>query len=62
MNSPIDLLFNDNYINKEISDKRLDICNGCEKFIKITKQCKECGCIMPLKVKLKDSTCPLNKW
>ena len=27
-----------------------------------TKQCKECGCIMSVKTKLKFAACPLEKW
>lgn len=41
---------------------RYAICLECPKLIKITKQCKECGCVMPLKVKLKEAVCPLKKW
>lgn len=44
------------------ADKRLSICEECPDFIKLTKQCKQCGCIMPAKVKLLASTCPLGKW
>lgn len=42
--------------------KRLDSCLSCDRLIKVTKQCKECGCFMNLKVKLKDASCPLGKW
>lgn len=48
--------------SEEEAQLRLNICNSCDKLVQITKQCKECGCIMPVKVKLKDATCPLNKW
>jgi hypothetical protein len=41
---------------------RLDICQSCPKFVKLTSQCKECGCIMKLKTKLINASCPLNKW
>jgi len=44
------------------SSKRLEICESCDKFISATKQCRECGCIMPMKVKLANAKCPLNKW
>lgn len=57
-------LFNKNIgrVEQEIAKERLDICNGCERFIKATTQCKECGCIMKLKTKLPNASCPLNKW
>jgi hypothetical protein len=45
-----------------IAEKRLDICKQCPRYVKLTHQCKECGCIMNAKVKLADASCPLNKW
>jgi hypothetical protein len=41
---------------------RMDICNACPKLIQATKQCKECGCLMHLKTKLPNASCPLGKW
>jgi hypothetical protein len=46
----------------EQSDERLNTCNHCTEYIKVTKQCKQCGCFMPLKTKLLESVCPLGKW
>ena len=46
----------------ELANKRLDICLGCDRLIKATKQCKECGCFMALKVKIQGAVCPLGKW
>jgi Family of unknown function (DUF6171) len=60
--TPFDLFKSKNYIDKEISDKRISECYSCEELIKITKQCKKCGCFMELKTKLKDASCPLGKW
>lgn len=45
-----------------LSEKRYEICEACPRFFKITKQCKECGCFMPIKTKLKEAVCPLEKW
>lgn len=53
---------NTKYAPKELADKRLQICLGCPELIKLTKQCKKCGCIMSLKTKLEAATCPLGKW
>mgnify|MGYP003352943519 CR=1 FL=1 len=47
---------------KEIRQERLDICRACPHFISLTSQCRKCGCIMPLKTKLKDASCPVGKW
>jgi hypothetical protein len=41
---------------------RLDICKACPELIKATHQCKKCGCIMNLKVKLAAASCPIGKW
>lgn len=49
-------------VNEEISQKRLDICLLCDRLINLTKQCRECGCIMSAKVKLEKASCPLGKW
>jgi hypothetical protein len=60
--TPIDLFIKNNYIEKIESDKRMQTCLGCEHLIKLTHQCKKCGCLMNLKTKLKDATCPIGKW
>jgi len=41
---------------------RLSLCTACPEFFKSTKQCKKCGCFMPLKAKLKEAKCPIGKW
>ena len=50
----------------KVSDKeknnRLNICLSCPELIKITKQCKKCGCFMELKTKLENAKCPIGKW
>jgi hypothetical protein len=45
----------------DISEKKLTICENCQEYVKLTKHCKKCMCIMPLKVKFKGSNCPLGK-
>ena len=46
----------------EVREKRLELCNGCEHFIKLTHQCSKCGCFMDLKTKIRAATCPVGKW
>lgn len=46
----------------EIKQKRLEICKKCEHFIKLTHQCSKCGCLMDLKTKLRNASCPIDKW
>jgi hypothetical protein len=57
-------MFNPNIekLSEEIAQKRLDMCLGCDRLIKITNQCKECGCFMNLKTKLPNAFCPIGKW
>ena len=31
-------------------------------YLKAIKQCKKCGCFMPLKVNVPGAKCPVNKW
>jgi hypothetical protein len=49
-------------LDDKSASERFDICLGCEHLIQLTNQCKKCGCLMTLKTKLKDATCPLQKW
>jgi hypothetical protein len=59
---PWDVLNANNYTDEETSDKRMAICETCPSLLKVTHQCKECGCFMKIKVKLKEAQCPLQKW
>jgi hypothetical protein len=61
--TPIHLLNPNNYkVPKSIQEKRLDFCKECKFFKDKTNQCSICNCVMPLKVKLKDSWCPVGYW
>lgn len=42
--------------------ERLKICMECPRLFKPTTQCKECGCFMRIKTRLKSATCPIGKW
>lgn len=44
------------------ASNRYDICLKCPELIKVTKQCKKCGCFMALKTKLEKAECPIGKW
>jgi hypothetical protein len=46
----------------EVAASRLSICRECPELIGLTNQCKKCGCVMNLKVKLAKAWCPLHKW
>lgn len=57
-------LFNKNVgrVPIEIETERMSICEDCDRLIKATKNCKECGCFMTAKTKLPNAECPLGKW
>jgi hypothetical protein len=46
----------------EVAEERFSICKACPELIKLTKQCKKCGCFMVAKTKLQGAVCPLGKW
>lgn len=48
-------------VEPEVKASRLSICESCPKLLP-TKQCKECGCFMPVKTGLLYASCPLQKW
>lgn len=50
------------YVLEELSASRFTICEQCPSLVKLTNQCRECGCFMKIKVKLKEATCPLGRW
>ena len=59
---PWDLLISDSKVPDEIQKERYDICQACPELIKLTSQCKKCGCFMKLKTTLKEAACPIGKW
>ena len=61
MSKPTDLFFPSRYGEKDEATHRFSICLECPQLTK-AKTCKECGCFMVAKTKLKDAKCPLGKW
>ena len=59
---PWQLLDPSYYVDENLEKERYDICLSCPELIALTKQCKQCGCVMPLKTKLRNAVCPLGKW
>ena len=47
-------------IENNLIKQRQDICDSCESLKAFI--CSECLCFMPLKIRLKETKCPLNKW
>jgi hypothetical protein len=48
--------------NDEEAARRYTICMKCPELVKLTKQCKKCGCFMAAKAKLAEAVCPAEKW
>jgi hypothetical protein len=44
----------------EYWEERKKICDKCEHNGEWF--CKKCGCILSVKVRIKNSSCPINKW
>jgi len=49
------------FASEETITQRSELCNNCPSYSRL-KICAECGCIMPLKVKIKSAVCPIGKW
>jgi hypothetical protein len=61
--TPLDMLNpNAKKVSNEDAEARLEICNSCPELIKLTSQCKQCGCFMKMKTKFEVAKCPLKKW
>jgi hypothetical protein len=50
------------WADEETANERFSICKACPELVKLTKQCKKCGCFMNVKTKLEAAKCPLGKW
>jgi hypothetical protein len=50
--------------NEEEKNKRLELCNSCEKNIMIANNptCDMCACPVDYVITYKFKICPLNKW
>jgi hypothetical protein len=46
----------------EVAEERFSICQACPELIKLTSQCKKCGCFMKAKTGLLAASCPIGKW
>jgi hypothetical protein len=54
--------------SQQLINERFTICQSCEKYDDIEKECGVCGCnvnqkkVFLNKLAWLDQTCPLNKW
>ena len=49
-------------VAKDVSEKRLEICLECPKYIKSQSRCSLCGCYIKAKAKMLSEACPIGKW
>lgn len=49
-------------VDKSISEQRYNTCLNCPAKHPTRKICTACGCYLPVKVKLKNSQCPMDMW
>lgn len=42
--------------------ERLEICKGCEHYIKHQNRCSECGCFLKWKARMEAWNCPVGRW
>lgn len=50
------------YLKAVDAYERLKVCEECDKYLKMAKICSACKCFMPLKTRLRQTKCPLEKW
>jgi hypothetical protein len=53
---------NEEEVDTSIASQRYAECLTCDRFRRLSRQCKECGCFMLVKVRVKSASCPLGKW
>jgi len=50
------------FVSPETQQMRMSICRSCPDFNASTTQCRRCGCFMSAKTKLRQGSCPIQKW
>jgi hypothetical protein len=59
---PWDLITTAERVSDAVYEERWGMCQACPELIKLTKQCKKCGCFMKIKTTLPGAECPIGKW
>ena len=47
---------------RRVSMLRMEICEGCDHYMKDSGQCDICLCYMKLKCAMSNMECPIGKW
>lgn len=51
-----------NFADRQTAKDRIEVCNSCPAKHDSRNICTACGCYLPIKTRLKDSTCPMESW
>ena len=51
-----------NFPAAELTAERLKVCESCDKFRRLSRQCSLCNCFMDLKTRFVASECPIGYW
>ena len=49
-------------VSDENFNKRMAVCQTCDRFDEKKVRCRECGCFLKAKARQAAATCPLDKW
>jgi hypothetical protein len=49
-------------VPEEEYNRRVDICQKCDKYDAPSHRCGQCGCFLKLKASWNSEKCPLDKW
>ena len=50
------------FTSMQIRLERAGHCQACEWYYRSAKQCRQCGCLVNLKVTIAAEECPVGKW
>ena len=50
------------FTSMQIRLERAGHCQKCEWYYRPAKQCRQCGCLVNLKVTIAAEECPVGKW
>lgn len=50
------------FVNETVRQERRTLCDQCEVRDTVLDICTACGCLLSAKIRLKESTCPMELW
>ena len=61
MDSSTEFIIDEKEVDK-YAIARMEICRKCDQLKVKLPICRQCKCFMPVKTRIKSTSCPLNKW